>query len=134
MANPESTSIRYTSKLRRNSHMSLNRIFGDSRCTCFPVELELPHIAVTHSLTHKSLSTAPRPSPNRERCLVPDRKYRELYKGRAKVLLLKQPTPITRSLSSSGFLTTTTTEIQLSPELFVSEGRTLERLKEGVLR
>lgn len=65
-----STSIRGTSPFSLNSHMSLNRIYCDSRCTCFPVELEQQHIAIAPRLMHKSLPTTPRPSPDRKRCLL----------------------------------------------------------------
>lgn len=52
--------------------MSLNRINCDSRCTCFPVELEQQQIAIALRLMNKSLPTTPRPSPDRERCVIPD--------------------------------------------------------------
>src|SRR5882724_3964665 len=123
MANHLSTSIRRMNSLSLNSHMSLNRRYCDSRCTCFPVELELQHIAIAPKLMHKSLPTAPRPSPDRERCLIRDL-YRKLFEIRAKGFLPKRSNRVRRTLCCSDVLPTSTTEILLSPELVVSIGRT----------
>jgi len=103
--------------------MSLNRRYCDSRCTCFPVELELQHIAIAPKLMHKSLPTTPRPSPDRERCLIRDL-YRKLFEIRAKGFLPKRSNRVRRTLCCSDVLPSCTTEILLSPELVVSIGRT----------
>ena len=123
MANHLSTSIRRMNSLSLNSHMSLNRRYCDSRCTCFPVELELQHIAIAPKLMHKSLPTTPRPSPDRERCLIRDL-YRKLFEIRAKGFLPKRSNRVRRTLCCSDVLLSSTTEKLLSPELVVSIGRT----------
>jgi len=123
MANHLSTSIRRTSLLSWNSHMSLNRINCDSRCTCFPVELEQQQIAIAPKLMNKSLPTTPRPSPDRERCLIRDLN-RKLFENRAKGFLPKRSNPVRRNLCCSVVLPASTTESKLSPELVVSIGRT----------
>jgi len=88
--------------------MSLNRSICDSRCSGFPVELELPHIAIAPKLVHFSLPIAQRPSPDRTRGLI----YAQLR-------------------CCEGSLLTTTTELQLSPRIVVSLRRTGNGSKEG---
>jgi len=111
--------------------MSLNRINCDSRCTCLPVELEQQQIAVAPKLMNKSLPTTLRPSPDRERCVIPN--LNRKLEIRAKGFLPKRSNLVRRILSCNDVLPT------IQPSHFhlnwLSQGKNMERLKEeGVLR